>query len=63
MMQSIKRIIYACLFVSALVVTLLFFVKNNQVLELDYILGTAGMPLPVLVLFIFFPGSFSACCH
>ncbi|MEJ2094461.1 MAG: LapA family protein [Gammaproteobacteria bacterium] len=55
MSQLIKKILYISLFVITLVIALLFFVKNYQVLEFNYILGVIELPLSMLMLigFIF----------
>ncbi|NIN33755.1 MAG: LapA family protein [Gammaproteobacteria bacterium] len=55
MSQLIKKILYISLFVVTLVIALLFFVKNYQVLEFNYILGVIELPLSILMLigFIF----------
>lgn len=55
MSQLIKKILYISLFVVTLVIALLFFVKNYQVLEFNYILGVIELPLSMLMLigFIF----------
>lgn len=55
MSQLIKKILYISLFVVTLVIALLFFVKNYQILEFNYILGVIELPLSMLMLigFIF----------
>ena len=50
MVQSFKRIVYTILFIIILVSGLLFFVKNNQVEEFDYIIGSKELPLSILLL-------------
>lgn len=50
MAQSFKRIIYITLFVVVLFCGLLFFVKNNQLQEVDYIIGSIELPLSILLL-------------
>ena len=50
MSQLIKKILYISLFVVTLVIALLFFVKNYQVLEFNYILGVIELPLSMLML-------------
>lgn len=50
MVQSFKRIVYTILFIIVLVSGLLFFVKNNQVEEFDYIIGSKELPLSILLL-------------
>ncbi len=56
MSQLIKKILYISLFVVALLFGLLFFVKNYQLLEFDYIIGVIELPLSVLMLISFFAG-------
>jgi len=48
--QSFKRIIYITLFFIILVCGLLFFIKNNQLQEVDYIIGNIELPLSILLL-------------
>ena len=50
MAQSFKRIIYSILFIVVLVCGLLFFVKNNQLQAVDYIIGSVELPLSILLL-------------
>jgi lipopolysaccharide assembly protein A len=50
MSQSIKRIIYIGLFGIVLIGGLLFFVKNNQLQEFNYIIGSVELPLSILLL-------------
>lgn len=50
MTQSFKRIIYMLLFIVVLVCGLLFFVKNNQLQEVNYIIGSIELPLSILLL-------------
>ncbi|HEY5702060.1 MAG TPA: LapA family protein [Gammaproteobacteria bacterium] len=56
MSQLIKKILYISLFVVTLVIALLFFVKNYQVLEFNYILGVIELPLSMLMLIGFILG-------
>jgi uncharacterized integral membrane protein len=50
MAQSIKRIIYTSLFIIVLISGLLFFVKNNQIQEFNYLIGIVELPLSILLL-------------
>ena len=50
MVQSFKRIVYTILFIIVLVSGLLFFIKNNQVEEFNYIIGSKELPLSILLL-------------
>ena len=50
MAHSFKRIIYMLLFIVVLVCGLLFFVKNNQLQEVNYIIGSIELPLSILLL-------------
>ena len=50
MAHSFKRIVYTTLFIVVLVSGLLFFVKNNQLQQFDYIIGSIELPLSILLL-------------
>lgn len=56
MRQSIKQILYACLFIIVLIAGLIFFVKNSQPLEFNYVIGTISLPLSLLLLLVFIVG-------
>ena len=56
MKQSIKQIIYACLFITVLIAGLVFFVKNSQELEFNYVIGTISLPLSLLILLVLVAG-------
>ena len=50
MSHSIKRILYTILFIIVLIGGLLFFVKNNQTVEFNYLIGTIELPFPLMLL-------------
>ena len=50
MSQSIRQILYACLFIIILIAGLVFFVKNSQELEFNYVVGSVTLPLSLLIL-------------
>lgn len=50
MSHSLKRILYFSVFIVVLLLGLLFFVKNNQTVELNYIIGTTELPVSLLLL-------------
>ena len=50
MSQSIRRILYACLFIIILIAGLVFFVKNSQEQEFNYVVGSVTLPLSLLIL-------------
>ena len=56
MRQSIMRITYACLFIIILTSGLVFFLKNSQQLEFNYVIGTISLPLSILILLVLFVG-------
>ena len=56
MSQLIKKVLYISLFVVTLVIALLFFVKNYQLLEFNYIFGVIELPLSILMLISFIFG-------
>jgi putative membrane protein len=56
MSQSIKQIIYACLFIIVLITGLVFFGKNSQELELNYVIGTISLPLSLAIFLALFIG-------
>ena len=56
MSQSIKQIIYACLFIIVLIAGLVFFVKNSQALEFNYVIGTITLPMSLLILLVLLAG-------
>ena len=56
MSQSIKKIIYACLFIIVLIAGLVFFLKNSQELEFNYVIGTISLPLSLLILLVLLAG-------
>src|SRR3990172_8791416 len=56
MSQSIKQILYACLFIIVLIAGLVFFVKNSQALEFNYVIGTISLPLSLLLLLVLIAG-------
>ena len=56
MSQSIKKIIYACLFIIVLCAGLIFFWKNSQDLEFNYVIGTISLPLSLLILLVLVAG-------
>ena len=56
MSQSIKQIIYACLFIIVLIAGLVFFGKNSHEVEFNYVIGTITLPLSLLILLVFFAG-------
>jgi len=49
MSQFIKRVLYSILFIVVLITGLLFFVKNNQVVEFNYITGIKELPVSLLL--------------
>lgn len=49
MSRFIKRILYAILFIVVLIAGLLFFVRNNQVVEFNYIAGVKELPVSFLL--------------
>ena len=49
MSRFIKRIIYAIIFIVVLIMGLLFFIKNNQVMEFNYIVGSKELPVSFLL--------------
>ena len=57
MSHALKRIIYISVFVIVLLAGLLFFVKNNQAVELNYIAGSIELPFSVLMLVSLFTGA------
>ena len=57
MSQSIKQIIYACLFIIVLIAGLIFFGKNSQEVEFNYVIGTISLPLSLLILLVLFAGA------
>jgi len=56
MSQSIKQIIYACLFIIVLIAGLVFFGKNSQGVEINYVIGTITVPLSLIILLVLFTG-------
>ena len=50
MSHALKRILYISVFIIVLLVGLLFYVKNNQTVELNYIIGTTELPVSLLLL-------------
>ena len=56
MSQSIKKIIYTCLFIIVLIAGLVFFLKNSQELEFNYVIGTISLPLSLLILLVLLAG-------
>ena len=56
MSQSIKKIIYTCLFIIVLIAGLVFFLKNSQELEFNYAIGTISLPLSLLILLVLLAG-------
>ena len=53
---SVKKIIYTCLFIIILIAGLAFFLRNSQVQEFNYLIGTITLPLALLVLLSLFAG-------
>jgi len=49
MSRFIKRILYAVIFIIVLILGLLFFVKNNQIMEFNYIAGSKDLPVSFLI--------------
>lgn len=49
MSRYVKRILYSILFIVVLIAGLLFFVKNNQVVEFNYIAGIKELPVSFLL--------------
>jgi uncharacterized integral membrane protein len=49
MSRFVKRVIYAVIFIIVLITGLLFFVKNNQVMEFNYIAGSKDLPVSFLL--------------
>ncbi len=49
MSHFVMRIIYAIIFIIVLITGLLFFVKNNQVMEFNYIVGSKELPVSFLL--------------
>ena len=49
MSRFIKRLIFAVIFIVVLILGLLFFVKNNQVMEFNYIAGSKDLPVSLLL--------------
>lgn len=49
MSHFVMRIIYAIIFIVVLIAGLLFFVKNNQVMEFNYIAGSKDLPVSFLL--------------
>ena len=62
MSQIIKKILYISLFIMVLLFGLLFFVKNYQLLEFNYLIGMIELPLSVLMLVSFFAGVLTGIC-
>ena len=56
MSQSIKQIIYACLFIIVLITGLVFFGKNSQEIEFNYVIGTISMPLSLVIFLVLSSG-------
>ena len=56
MSQSIKKIIYTCLFIIVLIAGLVFFLKNSQELKFNYVIGTISLPLSLLILLVLLAG-------
>lgn len=50
MSRSIKRILYTLTFIVVLLGGLLFFAKNNQTLEFNYIVDTVELPFSLVML-------------
>lgn len=57
MPRLLLKIFYISLFVIVLAGSLLFFVKNNQPINFNYVLGTVEWPLSVLLLLGLFSGA------
>ena len=53
MSQIIKRVIYFSIFISVLVIGLVLFSRNNQLLVFDYFLGTREISLAWLLFLSF----------
>jgi uncharacterized membrane protein YciS (DUF1049 family) len=56
MSQSIKQIIYVGLFIIVLIAGLVFFGKNSQEVEFNYVIGSITLPLSLLILLVLFAG-------
>jgi len=56
MSKLIKKIIYILLFVLALLLGLVFFVKNHQSVEFNYVMSVIELPLSILMLISFLIG-------
>lgn len=56
MSHPVKRYLTVLLFVVVLLIGILFFVNNNQSIELSYLLGVINLPLSVLLLLDFIIG-------
>jgi putative membrane protein len=50
MSRYVKRVLYSILFIVVLIAGLLFFVKNNQPVEFNYIAGVKELPVSILLL-------------
>lgn len=50
MSQIIKRLLTISVFVVVLVTGLLFFIKNNQRIEFNYLLGSVELPVSLVLL-------------
>jgi uncharacterized integral membrane protein len=49
MSRFIKRLIFTVIFIVVLILGLLFFIKNNQVMEFNYIAGSKDLPVSFLL--------------
>lgn len=50
MSHALKRMLYIGVFIISLLVGLLFFVKNNQTVEFNYIFNSVELPVSLLLL-------------
>ena len=49
MSHFITRVIYAIIFIIVLITGLVFFIKNNQAIEFNYIIGSRDFPVSILL--------------
>ena len=50
MSRVLKRILYVSIFIIVLLGGLLFFVKNNQPVDFNYVIGSIELPISLLLL-------------